>query len=179
MRFELHRTHVWKEGTMSYARLLSGAALISLLVCACVGFHIPAPATAAEQAVAADRSDLSAQRRGGGARRAAAGGGGAAMRRSAVPGGGAAVRRTTTTVGRGTVVRSGAGVATTRAVVRPVRSWTHRPYYGTVIGGVVLGTVIAATAAGVAPAAPGPNMCWFWADASQTQGYWDYCTPPQ
>jgi hypothetical protein len=88
------------------------------------------------------------------------------------------VRRTTTTVGRGTVVRSGAGVATTRAVVRPVRSWTHRPYYGTVIGGVVLGTVIAATAAGVAPAAPGPNMCWFWADASQTQGYWDYCTPP-
>ena len=104
-----------------------------------------------------------------------------AVRRSSVRGGTVAARRTTTTttVRRGgTVVRSGAGVATTRAIVRPVRTWVRRPYYGTVIGGVVLGTVIVATAVGVAPAAPGPNMCWFWTDAAQTQGYWDYCTPP-
>jgi len=22
------------------------------------------------------------------------------------------------------------------------------------------------------------NMCWYWADAAYSQGYWDYCTPP-
>jgi hypothetical protein len=44
---------------------------------------------------------------------------------------------------------------------------------------VALGTVITAAAVGFAPAAPAPNICWFWTDASQTKGYWDYCTPPQ
>jgi len=28
------------------------------------------------------------------------------------------------------------------------------------------------------PAAPAPNMCWFWADSTQTSGYWDYCRVP-
>jgi hypothetical protein len=60
---------------------------------------------------------------------------------------------------------------------RPVRGWVARPYYGTVIGGVALGTMIAVTA-GAVPVAPGPNMCWFWADSAQANGYWDYCVAP-
>jgi hypothetical protein len=57
-----------------------------------------------------------------------------------------------------------------------VRAWSTRPYYGTVIAGVTLGTVIAATAV---PPAPSPELCWVWTTPAQTQGYWDYCTPPQ
>jgi hypothetical protein len=94
------------------------------------------------------------------------------VRRGAVvgPRGGVAVRRGAVAVGpRG-------AVATGRtAVVRPVRPWVRRPYFGTVIGGVALGTIIAATAVGVAPAAPAPNTCWYWTDPARTQGYWDYC----
>jgi hypothetical protein len=66
----------------------------------------------------------------------------------------------------------------TTVVVRPVRVWAPRPYYGTVIAGVALGTIVTAAAVGVAPAAPAANMCWFWADPAMTRGYWDYCTPP-
>lgn len=73
-------------------------------------------------------------------------------------------------VNRRTVVRRGPTV-----VVRPVRPWVARPYYGAIIGGVALGTVIAVTAATIAPPPPAPNLCWYWSDASQTQGYWDYC----
>jgi hypothetical protein len=53
-----------------------------------------------------------------------------------------------------------------------VRPWVRRPYFGTVVGGVALGTLIAVTAV---PPAPAPGLCWYWTDASQTQGYWDYC----
>jgi hypothetical protein len=63
-------------------------------------------------------------------------------------------------------------------VNRPVRGWVSRPYYGTMIGGVALGTVIAVSAAGAVPAAPGPNACWYWSDPNQIHGYWDYCNPP-
>jgi hypothetical protein len=63
-------------------------------------------------------------------------------------------------------------------VVRPVRGWVSRPYYGTVIGGVVLGTIITAVVVGTAPAAPAPNTCWYWSDPSMTRGYWDYCVAP-
>lgn len=59
-----------------------------------------------------------------------------------------------------------------RVNVRPVRGWVRRPYYGTIIGGVALGTIIAAS---VVPVAPASNLCWYWADSSQTRGYWDYC----
>ena len=58
-------------------------------------------------------------------------------------------------------------------VVRPYRKWNRRPYYGTVIGGIALGTVLGAAAYSAAP--PAPNLCWYWADPAQTQGYWDYC----
>ncbi len=60
-------------------------------------------------------------------------------------------------------------------VVRPVRGWAWRPHYGTIIAGVTLGTVIAASAVATVPPAPAPNLCWYWSDASQTRGYWDYC----
>lgn len=63
-------------------------------------------------------------------------------------------------------------------VNRPIRGWAYRPYFGTVVGGIALGSVIAATTAGVAPAAPGPNMCWYWTDPARINGYWDYCQPP-
>ena len=65
-----------------------------------------------------------------------------------------------------------------RVVVRPVRVWAPRPYFGTIVGGIALGTIIAASVAGTAPVAPAANMCWFWVDSAQIQGYWDYCTPP-
>jgi len=57
-----------------------------------------------------------------------------------------------------------------------VRAWGARPYYGTIVGGVALGSLIAVTAA---PVAPAPNLCWIWSTPAHTQGYWDYCTPPQ
>jgi hypothetical protein len=60
---------------------------------------------------------------------------------------------------------------------RPVRGWVARPYYGTIVGGVALGTMIAVTASAV-PAAPASNLCWFWADSAQVNGYWDYCVAP-
>jgi hypothetical protein len=53
-----------------------------------------------------------------------------------------------------------------------VRPWVRRPYFGTIVGGVVLGTMIAVS---VVPPVPAPGLCWYWADPSQAQGYWDYC----
>ena len=58
-------------------------------------------------------------------------------------------------------------------VVRPYRKWNNRKYYGTVIGGVALGTILGAAA--YSAAAPAPNTCWYWADPAMTRGYWDYC----
>lgn len=62
-------------------------------------------------------------------------------------------------------------------MVRPVRPWVVRPYYGAVVAGVTLGAMIAATTVAVAPAAPSPTLCWYWADQAMVQGYWDYCKP--
>ena len=53
-----------------------------------------------------------------------------------------------------------------------VRGWNRRPYYGSVIAGVALGTIIAAAAA---PRAPSDNLCWYWTNPARTNGYWDYC----
>ncbi|MBT9290559.1 hypothetical protein [Prosthecodimorpha staleyi] len=64
-------------------------------------------------------------------------------------------------------------------VVKPhkvvVRPWHHRPHYGYWVGGVALGTVLAVGAVGMVPAAPGPDLCWYWTDGRRIQGYWDYC----
>jgi hypothetical protein len=59
--------------------------------------------------------------------------------------------------------------------VRPYRQWVERPYYGAIIGGVTLGTIIAVSTPRTVPDAPAENTCWFWADEEQAKGYWDYC----
>jgi len=65
------------------------------------------------------------------------------------------------------------------AFVRAYRPFYRRPWFGTVVGGVALGTILTVAAVGTAPAyAPAPDLCWFWADPSLTSGYWDYCAPP-
>ena len=56
-----------------------------------------------------------------------------------------------------------------------VRNWNNRPYYGQFVGGVVLGSILAAAGVGIVPYAPQPNLCWYWADPYMIRGYWDYC----
>jgi len=97
--------------------------------------------------------------------------------------GGGATRRTNVNVNQRTNVnvnkRTNVNVNRNVNVVRrPVRVWAPRPYYGTIVGGVALGTMIAVATMGAAPAVPAPNMCWFWADSAQMSGYWDYCQGP-
>jgi len=158
---------------------------------------IPSPMTegirAAWSAIAGDVQPVQFAARRGGAYRShgfaarrttvVAGHRGYAARRTTVVSGprGVTARRTTVVVGPGgaTAVRRttvGAGVgAGAIAVIRPVRPWVRRAYYGTVVGGVALGTLITAATVAVAPEAPASNLCWYWADQSKTQGYWDYC----
>lgn len=64
------------------------------------------------------------------------------------------------------------------APVRPVpavRPW----YWGRVVAGVTIGTVIAVAAVNSVPKAPSPELCWFWSDSSKTRGYWNYCVAPK
>jgi hypothetical protein len=101
---------------------------------------------------------------------------------------GGAVKRTTVTrrgsvakrpvAGRPTVNRNtNVNVRRTNVTVigRPVRVWNARPHYGTIVAGVALGTLIGVAVANTAPTPPAANLCWYWSDASRTQGYWDYC----
>lgn len=62
----------------------------------------------------------------------------------------------------------------TVVVVRPVRPLVVRPYYGAVVAGVVLGTIIVASSV---PPSPSPELCWYWSSSAQNRGYWDYCKP--
>jgi hypothetical protein len=55
------------------------------------------------------------------------------------------------------------------------RPWVRRPYYGRIIAGVALGTIITVAAVGMIPSRPAPNLCWYWADPYHYRGYWDYC----
>jgi len=80
---------------------------------------------------------------------------------------GVAARRTHVAVGR----RSAVAVKSIE-VVRPVRPWVQKPYYGAIFDGVTLGAVIAANAA---PTAPSIDVCWYWSNSSKTRGYWDFC----
>jgi hypothetical protein len=97
--------------------------------------------------------------------------GGAVHRTTAAVGPrGGAVRRTTAVVGP----RGNVGVRrTTVAVARPYRAWVRRPYYGRVVAGVALGTIIATS---VVPTAPSSDVCWYWSNSAKTRGYWDYCS---
>ena len=65
---------------------------------------------------------------------------------------------------------AGGAVYATGVVVRP---WVAAPYYGAVVAGVTLGTLIAVT---TPPPPPSPALCWFWSSPAHTQGYWDYCS---
>jgi hypothetical protein len=56
-----------------------------------------------------------------------------------------------------------------------VRPWHRRPHYGTLIGGIALGTLLAASIYYARPEPPAPGLCWYWANPSRTRGYWDYC----
>ncbi|SDS41957.1 hypothetical protein [Bradyrhizobium canariense] len=100
--------------------------------------------------------------------------GGAARRTTVVgPRGGAASR---TVVRRGAVVRPGvarAGVVRPGRWVRPAR-YTWRPG-GAIAAGAAIGFVTAATAAAWAGAPPVAGYCWYYTDASRTQGFWDAC----
>jgi len=71
----------------------------------------------------------------------------------------AAIRRT----GPGTVGRW----------ARPANYW-WRPG-GAVAAGAAIGFVTAATAYAWAGAPPSPGMCWYYTDASRTNGFWDAC----
>jgi hypothetical protein len=103
---------------------------------------------------------------------------GGAVRRTTVvgPRGGVASR---TVVRRGAVVRPGvrpvarAGVVRTGRWVRPAR-YTWRPG-GAIAAGAAIGFVTAATAAAWAGAPPVAGYCWYYTDASRTQGFWDVC----
>jgi hypothetical protein len=45
-----------------------------------------------------------------------------------------------------------------------VRGWQPRPYYGDFVGGIVLGSILAAAGVGIVPYSPDPNLYWYWAD---------------
>src|SRR4051812_33385961 len=98
-------------------------------VCLALGYAMPVPATAAAVSITADATDFSAARRGGGGPPRA--GGGAARNVSVNRNVNVNVNRNVTR--NVTTVNRRAGV-----VVRPVRGWSHRPYYGAIIGGVAL-----------------------------------------
>lgn len=56
------------------------------------------------------------------------------------------------------------------------RRWHRRPYYGTIIGGIAVGALLAGSAYyAYAGAPPAPGLCWYWADPYERRGYWDYC----
>ncbi|SIR12015.1 MULTISPECIES: hypothetical protein [unclassified Bosea (in: a-proteobacteria)] len=64
------------------------------------------------------------------------------------------------------------------APVRPVpavRPW----YWGRVVAGVTIGTIITVAAVNSVPKAPSPELCWNWSDSSKTRGYWNYCVAPK
>jgi hypothetical protein len=56
---------------------------------------------------------------------------------------------------------------------RPSRYWWGAG--GAIAAGAAIGFVSAAAAASWAGAAPGPGLCWYYTDPSQTNGFWDAC----
>ncbi len=85
------------------------------------------------------------------------------------PYGGAAARGPAGAV----AVRPGYGGYGGVAYVGGYRPWVRAPYYGAVVAGVTIGTLIAVTAP---PPAPSPELCWYWSSPAENQGYWDYCS---
>jgi hypothetical protein len=166
---------------------LIGAVLFGTVISICtVGVSSAMPVAKHVGATAGDDIIEVRGGRGGGGGAARAGGGRASVARAgggrATVARGGSVSRTNVAARRSTNVNRRTNVNVNRANVNvvgrpPVRGWVARPYYGTIVGGVALGTMIAVTA-GAVPAAPASNLCWFWADSAQVNGYWDYCVAP-
>jgi hypothetical protein len=77
------------------------------------------------------------------------------------------------------VIRKNNVVRNTNALVRP-GGWVRPANYwwrpgAAVAAGAAIGFVSAATAAAWAGSPPGPGYCWYYTDASRTQGFWDQC----
>ena len=131
--------------------------------------------TKADDQLSGDRIEVRAVARRGGMAHGPRGGmayhrGGAVVG----PRGGAAVRRTAVVGPRGNVaVRTTAVAGRRGGWARP--GWYGWPRGGAIAAGAAIGFVSAATAAAWAGAAPAPGMCWYYTDASRTQGFWDYC----
>jgi hypothetical protein len=78
-------------------------------------------------------------------------------------------------IARRPVARRGVVVRRPVIVTRPI-GW-RGARWGAVVAGVTLGTMVVVAANG-APVAPSPSLCWTWANAARTQGYWYYCSGP-
>jgi hypothetical protein len=131
-----------------------------------------APAPLRDAATSVGSIDQAAVRRGG----ARVGPHGAVAHR-----GGAHVGPRGAVAHRGTAVVGPRGNAAVRSttVVRG-GGWARPGNYrwrpgGAIAAGAAIGFVTAATAAAWAGAAPGPGLCWYYTDASRTQGFWDNC----
>lgn len=59
-----------------------------------------------------------------------------------------------------------------------VKSHHRRKWHGYAIGGVVLGTILAASYYYNYEEPPAPNLCWYWTSSARVRGYWDYCVYP-
>src|SRR5487761_2432482 len=165
---------------MIATKILAGAFLCTALSLGAIGQSVAWPMMSGMRAASEDMIVNVRATRGGGARAGGARSGAHASRTKV-----SHTNVSRTNVSRGTNVnvnrRANVNVNVNRNVrvgVRPVRAWGARPYYGTIVGGVALGSLIVASSMGVAPIAPAPNMCWFWTDSSQMSGYWDYCQAP-
>lgn len=124
--------------------------------------------------------------RGGGGHARAGGGGGARM-----GGGGGAHRSANVSragsgnrnVNRNANVNRNVNKNVNRNVNRNVTrvgNWTRPGNYwwragGAVAAGAAIGYVSASAAAAWAGPAPGPDMCWYYTDASKQDGFWDVC----
>jgi hypothetical protein len=160
---------------MTAARILGGALLGTLLSLGAIEQSVAFPMMNSGTQAAGDDMIVNVRATRGGGGRAGGARSGAHVNRTNVSR--ANVSRTNVNVNR----RANVNVNVNRNVrvgVRPVRAWGARPYYGTIVGGVALGSLIVASSMGVAPVAPAPNMCWFWMDETQLGGYWDYCQAP-
>jgi hypothetical protein len=140
--------------------------------------NVATPASLGIKATPHEFSDLievrAAAHRGGAARGPR---GGAVVHRGGAavgPRGGAYHSRTAVVGPRGNVA-----VRNRTAAVRGggwARPSTYRwPRGGAIAAGAAIGFVTAATAAAWAGPAPAAGMCWYYTDASRTQGFWDYC----
>lgn len=55
------------------------------------------------------------------------------------------------------------------------RPWRKRRHYGSLLGGIVLGAIIAGAARHAYRPDYDDDLCWYWTSPYRTHGYWDYC----